>query len=368
MFASGLRAPGHAAAREPGRVRARSALPRWRRWRCCGRRVRDAAARHGRAEARVDGAREPGNHDAGQAASTRGRRRIPGFPASISLIDGAASFALHLEIAARAERTLDVQYFLLQQDDTGKLLLEALLEAADRGVRVRLLLDDAEAFDKGSTIRPLAAHPNIEIRIFNPFVVRRELSVFRWAEFIVGSQRLNYRMHNKLFIGDNAIAVTGGRNIGDAYFQASTVVNFGDFDLVVAGPMVRALSHSFDVYWNDRLAIPGRDASARQAVGGGSRGVPQGARRAQGEDGRRRTTCARFRSATVLRGHPVRQAAARLGEGDARLRHAGQGAGRTGRRAGTAHVAARGDGGRRRAARAHHRLAVSRPGRRRRWR
>ncbi len=118
------------------------------------------------------------------------------------------------------------------------------------------LLDDAQAFDKGSSIRPLAAHPNIEIRIFNPFVVRRELTVFRWAEFIVANQRLNYRMHNKLFIGDNAIAVTGGRNIGDEYFQASTVVNFGDFDLVVAGPTVRSLSHSFDVYWNDKLAIP----------------------------------------------------------------------------------------------------------------
>lgn len=180
----------------------------------------------------------------------------PGLSGFDLVVDGAASFAWHQEIAARAERTLDVQYFLLQQDETGKLLLGSLLEAADRGVRVRLLLDDAEAFDKGSMIRPLAAHPNIEIRIFNPFVVRGELGVLRWAEFIVGSARLNYRMHNKLFIGDNAIALTGGRNVGDSYFQASTVVNLGDFDLAVAGPMVQALSRSFDVYWNDRLAIP----------------------------------------------------------------------------------------------------------------
>jgi putative cardiolipin synthase len=172
------------------------------------------------------------------------------------LIDGTNSFLMREEIAAKAERTLDVQYFLLQQDDTGKLVLEALLEAADRGVRVRLLLDDAEAFDAGSAIRPLAAHPNIEIRIFNPFVVRRELSLFRWAEFVVGGRRLNYRMHNKLLIGDNAIAVTGGRNIGDAYFQASAQVEFGDFDLAVVGPMVQALSRSFDKYWNDKLAIP----------------------------------------------------------------------------------------------------------------
>ncbi|HVN34735.1 MAG TPA: phospholipase D family protein [Casimicrobiaceae bacterium] len=172
------------------------------------------------------------------------------------LVGGTDSFLLHEQIAARVERTLDVQYFLLQQDDTGKLVLQALLEAADRGVRVRLLLDDAEAFDGGSTIRPLAAHPNIEIRIFNPFVVRRELSMFRWAEFVVGARRLNYRMHNKLFIGDNAIAVTGGRNVGDAYFQASAQIEFGDFDLAVVGPMVQALSRSFDKYWNDKLAIP----------------------------------------------------------------------------------------------------------------
>jgi putative cardiolipin synthase len=180
----------------------------------------------------------------------------PGLSGFRLLIDGTNSFMVRQQIAAKVERTLDVQYFLFQQDDTGKLVLQALLEAADRGVRVRLLIDDAEAFDVGSAIRPLAAHANIEIRIFNPFVVRRELSVFRWAEFVVGGRRLNYRMHNKLFIGDNAIAVTGGRNIGDAYFQASSQIEFGDFDLAVVGPMVRGLSKSFDLYWNDKLAIP----------------------------------------------------------------------------------------------------------------
>ena len=180
----------------------------------------------------------------------------PGLSGFRLVIDGTNSFLLHEQIAAKAERTLDVQYFLLRQDDTGKLVLQALLDAADRGVRVRLLLDDAEAFDAGSAIRPLAAHPNIDIRIFNPFVVRRELSLFRWAEFVIGGRRLNYRMHNKLFIADNAIAVTGGRNIGDAYFQASSQVELGDFDLAVIGPMVQHLSNSFDRYWNDKLAVP----------------------------------------------------------------------------------------------------------------
>ena len=201
------------------------------------------------------------------------------------LIDGTNAFMVRQEIAAKAERTLDVQYFLLQQDDTGKLLLQALLEAADRGVRVRLLLDDAEAFDVGSAIRPLAAHGNIEIRIFNPFVVRRELSVFRWAEFVVGGRRLNYRMHNKLFIGDNAIAVTGGRNVGDAYFQASSQIEFGDFDLAVVGPMVRAALEELRSLLERQACDPGRGAAARKAFGGRPRNRPEGARRAQGQDG-----------------------------------------------------------------------------------
>ncbi len=172
------------------------------------------------------------------------------------IVDGTDSFALRLALARRAERTLDVQYFLLQQDDTGEMILEALREAADRGVRVRLLIDDAVKFENDSVIRPLAAHPNIEIRIYNPFIVRRELEVMRWAEFALEGERLNYRMHNKLFVADNAVAITGGRNIGDAYFQASTELELGDFDLLVAGPMVQAMSRSFDRYWNDKLAVP----------------------------------------------------------------------------------------------------------------
>jgi putative cardiolipin synthase len=172
------------------------------------------------------------------------------------LTDGRESFATRLSIADKAERTLDVQYFVVQQDVTGQLLLGALLAAADRGVRVRLLLDDELGIDGGTMIRPLAAHPNIEIRVFNPFVARRDFALMRGVEHLLRAGRLNYRMHNKLFIGDNAVAVSGGRNIGDEYFQASTESQFGDIDLAVVGPMVRQLSQSFDVYWNDRLAVP----------------------------------------------------------------------------------------------------------------
>ena len=172
------------------------------------------------------------------------------------LVDGADSFALRLQIAEKAEKTLDVQYFVLQQDDTGQLLLGALLDAADRGIRVRILLDDALGIDGGATLRPLAAHPNIEIRIFNPFLARHEFAFLRGLEYLLQVGKLDYRMHNKLFVGDNAIAVTGGRSIGDEYFQASGEREFGDFDLAVAGPMVKNLSRTFDLFWNDRLAIP----------------------------------------------------------------------------------------------------------------
>jgi putative cardiolipin synthase len=212
------------------------------------------------------------------------------------LLDGTDSFAMRMSIARKAEKTLDLQYFLLQQDDTGRLLLGALLDAADRGVRVRLLLDDALGIDGGTAIRPLVAHPNIEIRVFNPFAAPQELVLLRGVENVLQAGRLNYRMHNKLFVGDNAIAVTGGRNIGDEYFQASTELEFGDFDLVVAGPMVRELSQSFDVYWNDRLAVP-VDA---QPLGRPSSGDLAACREALAEHARRMATSAYAR---LLREH-----------------------------------------------------------------
>lgn len=180
----------------------------------------------------------------------------PGESGFHLLVDGTDSFAMRVSIAAKAARTLDVQYFVLQQDTTGQLLLAALLDAADRGVRVRLLLDDELGIDGDATIRSLAAHANIEIRVFNPYVSRQEFAFLRGVEQLLQGGRLNYRMHNKLFIGDNAVAVAGGRNVGDEYFQASTTREFGDIDLAVVGPMVRQLSQSFDEFWNDRLAVP----------------------------------------------------------------------------------------------------------------
>ncbi len=172
------------------------------------------------------------------------------------LVQGTDSLRTRLDLAAAAERTLDLQYFLIQNDTTGKLLMDSVLEAADRGVRVRMLIDDTDDVQRDRQLVVLAAHPRIEIRVFNPFYTRGVLDMLRYAEFIVSGERVNYRMHNKLFVADNAAAVLGGRNVGDEYFQASARTEFGDFDVLVVGPLVKQISASFDDYWNSALSIP----------------------------------------------------------------------------------------------------------------
>ena len=169
---------------------------------------------------------------------------------------GVDGFLLRAELAGAAERTLDLQYFIIQNDDTGKMIMDGVLRAAERGVRVRILLDDSDDVMRDRQIMALGAHPNVEIRVFNPFFSRGILDFMRYAEFAVASSRLNYRMHNKLFVADNSVAVLGGRNIGDEYFQASSETEFGDFDVLTVGPLVSQISKSFDSYWNSELAIP----------------------------------------------------------------------------------------------------------------
>jgi len=169
---------------------------------------------------------------------------------------GIDGFLLRMEMAAAAQRTLDVQYFLIQSDNTGQLLIEALIAAADRGVRVRVLLDDAGSFGRDALIRTLGGFPNVELRVFNPFAYRGTLALVHLAEYTGGASRLSYRMHNKLFVVDNEIGVVGGRNIGDEYFQGGSEVEFGDYDVVAAGPVVNRISATFDAFWNSPLAIP----------------------------------------------------------------------------------------------------------------
>src|SRR6202049_1385103 len=169
---------------------------------------------------------------------------------------GADGFAARMQMIKAAQRTLDVQYYIFTADSTGLLVTDALLAAADRGVHVRLLIDDGETIAGDEQILVLAAHPQVEVRIFNPFVYRGHLRLVRNIEFLLEARRLDYRMHNKLFVADNATALIGGRNIGDAYFQIDPDAQYADDDVFVGGPLVRKLSATFDEYWNSSLAIP----------------------------------------------------------------------------------------------------------------
>lgn len=191
----------------------------------------------------------------GKQVDTQARAH-PGLAGFRLITQGVDGYLLRGELADAAERTLDLQYFIVQNDDTGKLLMDRVLRAADRGVRVRLLLDDSDDVLRDRQVLALAAHRNIEIRVFNPFLTRGMLDFMRPVEFAVAASRLNYRMHNKLFVSDNSVAILGGRNIGDEYFQASSQTEFGDFDILTVGPLVGQVSKSFDVFWNSGLAIP----------------------------------------------------------------------------------------------------------------
>lgn len=179
---------------------------------------------------------------------------------------GVDGFLARAQMAKAAERTLDIQYYLFRTDDTGKLLADAILRAADRGVRVRMLIDDADASGRDPEVAVIAAHPNVEVRLFNPFAYRGEVGFLRYLEFAFNASRLNYRMHNKLYVVDNEIALVGGRNVGDEYFQASHEFEFGDYDVFAAGPVVRDLSASFDAYWNNAVAIPVEALGGRPAA------------------------------------------------------------------------------------------------------
>jgi putative cardiolipin synthase len=150
-----------------------------------------------------------------------------------------------------------VQYFIWQNDPSGILVIDRLLRAADRGVRIRGLIDDVQLEGLVSRLNSIGKHPNIEIRIFNPFSVRLgfRLGLFRLMEFAIDGNRLNHRMHNKLLVVDNQIAMLGGRNIGDDYFGRSTKRNFVDTDLLISGAAVAQLSEGFDRYWNSGWAV-----------------------------------------------------------------------------------------------------------------
>ena len=169
---------------------------------------------------------------------------------------GVDGFAVRMQVIERAQQSLDLQYYIFTADSTGHLLTKALLDAADRGVKLRILVDDASTRPGDEQVQILSAHPNIEVRIFNPFFYRGHLRILRAVEFAFNSRRLDYRMHNKLFVADNAIALVGGRNLGDEYFQVSADAQYADDDVFVGGPLVLKLSATFDEFWASPFAIP----------------------------------------------------------------------------------------------------------------
>jgi putative cardiolipin synthase len=155
-------------------------------------------------------------------------------------------------LSETADRTLDLQYYIWHDDLTGREMAASIMRAADRGVRVRLLLDDLGTNADDQFLLALASHPNVQVRLFNPVANRTFKKLGSAAEFF----RVNRRMHNKALIADNQAAILGGRNIGDEYFGASSTVAFGDLDVLVHGPVVREVSSAFDLYWNSDAAYP----------------------------------------------------------------------------------------------------------------
>lgn len=179
------------------------------------------------------------------------------YGTGFTLLGGAeTAFTSRLALVQAATQTLDLQYYAIHADASTARLLQAVVQAAQRGVRVRILLDDFHGAGKNAQVMRLAFVPGIEMRMFNPLMGPRGSTVMRALSTLADFQRAQQRMHNKLFIADNIIGITGGRNLGDAYFDALDSNNFIDLDIMAAGTAVQQLSVSFDRYWNDGRAYP----------------------------------------------------------------------------------------------------------------
>ena len=204
----------------------------------------------------------PDSHDISPQESaeiwqTRGIIPTTGDLSHFMLLNNG-SLALHSRLALidSATRSIDAQYFLWKFDQVGSLLMERLLLAADRGVRVRLLIDDSFLSGEDVSLEEVDSHPNIEVRIYNPFALRSTSTALRFLENLNDFSRTNHRMHNKTLTADNQVAIIGGRNIGDEYFGFNREHNFRDFDLLTSGTVVPEISRGFDRYWNSGWSYP----------------------------------------------------------------------------------------------------------------
>ena len=186
----------------------------------------------------------------------------PGESGFLLLGNGLDAFVARAVLASIAERSIDAQYYLLHNDLVGALFIDHLIKAADRGVRVRLLVDDMdlEGRDLGAAV--LDSHPNMEVRIFNPFSRKSG----RFSQLLTRFGSVTRRMHNKSFTVDNQATILGGRNIGDEYFEADPALAFADLDVLAIGPVVAEVSASFDQYWNNELAYPASVLKGRKVM------------------------------------------------------------------------------------------------------
>ena len=182
------------------------------------------------------------------------RAAHPGKSGFHLLGNGRDAFVARAVLAQFAERSIDAQYYLLHNDLVGALFIDLLVKAADRGVRVRLLIDDMDLAGRDLGAAVLDSHPNMEVRIFNPF----SRNVSRASQFVTRLGSVTRRMHNKSFTVDNQVTILGGRNIGNEYFEADPDLAFADLDVLAIGPVVREVSSAFDLYWNSELAYPAR--------------------------------------------------------------------------------------------------------------
>jgi len=178
--------------------------------------------------------------------------RVPGENAFLLLPNGLDAFVARALLAQAAERSIDTQYYMVHGDHVGSLFVDQLWQAADRGVRVRMLLDDIDEGHRDFNIAVFDSHPNIEVRIFNPF----GRNVGRIWQYITGFGKQTRRSHNKSFTVDNQATILGGRNIGDEYFSRDPNLEFQDVDVLAYGPVAQQVSVSFDEYWNNELSYP----------------------------------------------------------------------------------------------------------------
>ncbi|RMX08027.1 phospholipase D family protein [Corticibacter populi] len=211
-------------------------------------------------------------------------RQPEGYSAAIMLTEGLDAFAARAISARQAGRSLDVQYYIWKDDITGHLLLKELWEAAERGVRVRLLFDDINTSGKDGALLAMSQHENIQVRVYNPF--RNRDGIGRLLEMVQRIWSVNHRMHNKAWIADDRMVVLGGRNVGVEYFDAATTTNFRDLDLLLFGPVTSAASAIFDDFWNSPAAVP-IDALNHKEVGRLSEVMEQIRSEAQSDEARK---------------------------------------------------------------------------------